>query len=222
MEQNVEVIQQQLQLLHKKIEEMHQRGESTHALLGELLMRIYSEYPGDVGCFWIYFLNYIQLEPYESIFLAPNVPHSYLSGDIVECMACSDNVVRAGLTPKLKDVGTLVNMLDYTPGTVGDNMFRPATSGYVTTFNPPVDDFSVKMIKLPRGELSEFVVDAVNGPSILLVVCGEAVAHVGDKNNSLSLRRGTVCFVACGCAVTLTEISSESDVVIFQAYCQLT
>lgn len=28
-------------------------------------------------------------------------------------MACSDNVVRAGLTPKFKDVDTLVSMLTY-------------------------------------------------------------------------------------------------------------
>ena len=29
-------------------------------------------------------------------------------------MACSDNVVRAGLTPKFKDVATLCDMLTYT------------------------------------------------------------------------------------------------------------
>ena len=38
----------------------------------------------------------------------------YLSGDCVEVMACSDNVVRAGLTPKLRDVPTLCSMLAYT------------------------------------------------------------------------------------------------------------
>jgi mannose-6-phosphate isomerase len=31
-----------------------------------------------------------------------------------QCMACSDNVVRAGLTPKLKDVDTLCSMLTFT------------------------------------------------------------------------------------------------------------
>ena len=39
--------------------------------------------------------------------------HAYISGDVVECMAASDNVVRAGLTPKFKDVTTLVSMLTY-------------------------------------------------------------------------------------------------------------
>ena len=35
-------------------------------------------------------------------------------------MACSDNVVRAGLTPKFKDVDTLLDMLNYV-GEPGEN-----------------------------------------------------------------------------------------------------
>jgi mannose-6-phosphate isomerase class I len=35
------------------------------------------------------------------------------AGDCVEIMALSDNVVRAGLTPKFKDVRTLCDMLHY-------------------------------------------------------------------------------------------------------------
>ena len=31
----------------------------------------------------------------------------------MECMINSDNVVRGGLTPKLKDVDTLVSMMPY-------------------------------------------------------------------------------------------------------------
>lgn len=38
----------------------------------------------------------------QAMYLAANVPHAYLSGEAVECMATSDNVVRAGLTPKLR------------------------------------------------------------------------------------------------------------------------
>jgi mannose-6-phosphate isomerase len=33
-----------------------------------------------------------------------NIPHCYLQGELVECMINSDNVVRGGLTGKLKDV----------------------------------------------------------------------------------------------------------------------
>ena len=43
----------------------------------------------------------------QAIYLAANVPHAYISGELVECMATSDNVIRAGLTPKLRWVSLL-------------------------------------------------------------------------------------------------------------------
>jgi mannose-6-phosphate isomerase len=64
-------------------------------------------------------------------------------------MACSDNVVRAGLTSKYKDVETLCNMLTY--------VCEPATAkclhgiqedDYTLRFCPPVPDFSVAKINV--------------------------------------------------------------------------
>lgn len=78
-----------------------------------VFVRIYEQYPDDVGCWMIYILNYVQLQPGEALFLRDSEPHAYISGEGVEIMACSDNVVRAGLTPKWKDVPTLINMLTY-------------------------------------------------------------------------------------------------------------
>lgn len=60
-------------------------------------------------------------------------------------MACSDNVVRAGLTPKFIDVPTLCEMLDYTCRPARDNLYTPlpGTTDRETLFNPPVPDFTV-------------------------------------------------------------------------------
>ena len=41
------------------------------------------------------------------------VPHCYLQGELMEIMVNSDNVVRGGLTPKLKDKATLCDILPY-------------------------------------------------------------------------------------------------------------
>lgn len=49
-------------------------------LHASLLERLYSDFPGDVGCFGIYFFNFIIMQPGEAIYLGPNVPHAYLSG----------------------------------------------------------------------------------------------------------------------------------------------
>lgn len=69
----------------------------------------------------------------------------------MECMACSDNVVRAGLTPKYKDVETLCEMLNYQPSTAKENIF-PSSEDPVdpcaAVFNPPVLDFSVTRIQV--------------------------------------------------------------------------
>jgi mannose-6-phosphate isomerase len=69
-----------------------------------------------VGIFCPFLLNAVVLEVGDAIFLPANEPHAYLSGDCIECMAASDNVVRAGLTPKFRDVSVLVEMLTYRTG----------------------------------------------------------------------------------------------------------
>ena len=48
--------------------------------VSEVVVRLYSQFPGDVGCFCVYFLNLIRLLPGEAIFLNANMPHAYLSG----------------------------------------------------------------------------------------------------------------------------------------------
>lgn len=79
----------------------------------ELALRLEKQYPGDIGVLSLFFLNYIKLCPGEAVYLDADVPHAYLSGEIVECMAASDNVVRAGFTPKYIDTETLCSMLTY-------------------------------------------------------------------------------------------------------------
>jgi mannose-6-phosphate isomerase len=79
----------------------------------DLMLRLNEQYPGDIGVFSPLFTNYVRLQPGQSFFIGANELHAYISGECVECMALSDNVVRAGLTPKLKDCETLCQMLTY-------------------------------------------------------------------------------------------------------------
>lgn len=79
--------------------------------------------------------------------------HSSLSPDCIECMACSDNTVRAGLTPKYIDVNTLCEMLSYTPGPAASKIFPCVQDGsdpLVHCYDPPVPDFSVMRIEVSR------------------------------------------------------------------------
>ena len=79
----------------------------------QLVLRLEKQYPNDIGVISAFFFNYVKLAPGEALYLDANEPHAYLYGECVECMATSDNVVRAGLTPKYRDVETLCSMLTY-------------------------------------------------------------------------------------------------------------
>lgn len=58
----------------------------------------------------------VHLKGGQAIYLPANEPHAYLAGELVECMAASDNVIRAGLTPKFKHADVLCASLTYTTG----------------------------------------------------------------------------------------------------------
>jgi len=120
-------------------------GLAQPSALEQAILRIHVDYPGDVGVFCPYVLNHFVLAPGEAVFLGPNEPHAYLAGDCVECMATSDNVVRAGLTPKLRDTPTLLAMLSYAvrepQALVGEERV-PGVVGYY----PPVQDFQVEVL----------------------------------------------------------------------------
>ena len=185
----------------------------------ELFLRLWEQYPGDVGCFVIYFVNHVRLEPGEAMFLGPNLIHAYLSGDCVECMACSDNVVRAGLTPKLIDVPTLCSMLEYKCLAAGDVLFKPeAETAATTVYNPPVPDFAVCRISLAAASGAEYPgVPKRGSASILLFVSGAGQYKVDEEQNPGRFKRGTVIFLAAGQQLHLQGEGEE--VLAFQAFC---
>lgn len=76
-----------------------------------LTLRLIEQYGlSDIGILFTQFLNILNLKRGESFVISPDEPHAYISGDLVEAMVSSDNVVRGGLTPKLKDTETLMEV----------------------------------------------------------------------------------------------------------------
>jgi mannose-6-phosphate isomerase len=65
----------QLQALVKRLGGQYAKGS-----LEELFLRLYQQYPNDIGCFGVFLFNYVCLKPGQAIFLAANEPHAYLSG----------------------------------------------------------------------------------------------------------------------------------------------
>ena len=84
-------------------------------------------------------------------------------------MAASDNVVRAGLTPKFRDVDTLTSMLTYLDGP--PRIFPGEEIGpNVRRYMPPVDEFMVDRVVL--GANAEAALPSTVGVSIILVLTG--------------------------------------------------
>ncbi|XP_053512801.1 mannose-6-phosphate isomerase isoform X2 [Artibeus jamaicensis] len=222
MKNEKKVVVEQLNLLVKRISQQVAAGNNVEDICGELLLQLHQQYPGDIGCFAIYFLNLLILKPGEAMFLEANVPHAYLKGDCVECMACSDNTVRAGLTPKFIDVPTLCDMLSYTPSPSKDRLFTPTRSRedpYLSLYNPPVPDFTVMKIEVP-GSVTEYKVLAVDSASILLMVQGTVTASTPTAQAVIPLQRGGVLFIGANESVSL-KLTVPEDLLIFRACCLL-
>ena len=149
--------------------------------------------------------------------------------DIIECMASSDNVVRAGFTPKFKDVPTLTSMLTYSYAPISEQKMHPVDYPYVvlnTTayssassailYDPPIEEFSVVKTDLNKpGAKATF--EAIQGPSIFICTKGHGKISVGPKVEEV--KEGYVFFVGATAEAVLE--SSADGFTTFKAFCEL-
>lgn len=208
-------------LLLKLLDRLSSADDSVKSKsLYDVLKTLHADYPGDVGCWAIYFLNYMELEPGQAIYLGPNIPHAYLDGDCVECMACSDNVVRAGLTPKFIDVPTLVEMLDYSSSPPALLLFEPKKEDDATiAWRPPVADFAVIRITITASSDSPYNTIIRASPSFFLVVSGHGTAC---DTEDIDLKPGTAIFMKASRQLTLKQAEDAiEDLVVYQAICNV-
>ena len=85
--------------------------ESDETKGNKLIKKLYDNYGLDSGLLISLFMNHLHKKKGESLFIDENSPHSYISGNCLELMSCSDNVIRLGLTPKLVDKENFVKIV---------------------------------------------------------------------------------------------------------------
>lgn len=143
-------------------------------------------YPCDAGVLVTLLLNHVVLAPGEAMFLDAGVIHAYTSGFGVEIMASSDNVVRAGLTPKHVDIPELMRITDFRP--MPAPLWSPLEEGAgAELFQPPVEDFSLEVAPLPTTAV------ATSGPRLVVVL--EGAAELSSAGRELALAQGESAFV---------------------------
>ncbi len=191
--------------------------------IANLILRLNEQFPKDVGLFCgCLLLNYVTLNPGEAVYMQANYPHAYISGDIIECMAASDNVVRSGFTPKFKDVPNLVKMLTYTYDPPSAQKMEPAQferasgEGLNKLYDPPIAEFSVLETQLDQGEKAQF--KGVEGPSIVIVTKGNGTISLTNGDVNLEAKMGYVFYIAPG-----SEVSYEGTTngfTTYRAFCE--
>ncbi len=188
-------------------------------------------HPADVGVLLSLLLHLVTLRPGEAVYLGARHLHAYLSGVAVEVMAASDNVLRAGLTPKHIDPSEVLRIVD--PHTLDSPRLEPrVVAPGLVEWQPPVTDFKLLRARL-RGEPGDEpyaaacpegqgVLDELGGsaetvhievpyPTVLVVVSGRARIERLDVEFAevASVARGQSLYVSAGEAI---ELSGAAEV----------
>lgn len=147
----------------QRISELIRRAVEANPLIRSLER----EYPDDAGVLAPLYMHFVELQPGEALVIPPLQPHCYLSGQAVECMASSDNVIRAGLTSKPRDLELFFALVQQDhPEPI---VIRPEVTGEFH-YQHPCLDFEV--VRLTNNS----DIDAKDG--ILVVLGGEGI--IGD------------------------------------------
>ncbi|BAE64955.1 unnamed protein product [Aspergillus oryzae RIB40] len=196
-----------------------------HGNLTDLILQLSEHYPYDVGLFAVLFMNHVCLSPGEALFVRSNELHAYLSGDGIECMASSANVVRAGFSRKTKDVDTLISMLkyEYLPPFIVRTptpYLRVAMSSQQSTsvlYESPAEEFNIIKTSLaPRSARANF--QAFRGPTVL--ICTQGSGKIGVADHAELIECGYVFFVGAGAEIFI-QSSSEEPLILFQSFCEI-
>jgi mannose-6-phosphate isomerase len=170
--------------------------------------KAFEQYGNDKGIFSIYFYNLVHLKKGEAIYQEAGIPHAYLEGQNVEIMANSDNVFRAGLTPKHIDIDLLLSHLDFTP--IDPQVIKAQEKeSNLFVYKSPAKEFEVHQIDLESThQLS------LHSTSSECYFCLQGEVTITTEGQELSCSGGMSFFVEEGISYT---ISSIADCSLFRA-----
>jgi mannose-6-phosphate isomerase len=160
----------------------------------EWIYRLNMEYPGDIGALSPLFLNVVQLQPKEAMYIPSGELHAYLGGAGLELMANSDNVLRGGLTVKHIDLSELSNILDFSPH--APEILRPEDKGGALELIYPVkeEEFMLSALFL-HGNDSVYTSPVRRSAEIIICLKGEATIEDKGTGDILDIKKGMSMFI---------------------------
>ena len=191
-------------------------GDDTY--IPELIPRLAEQYdktdPGLLVA--LITMNYLVLQPGEGIFIPADGIHAYLAGDIIECMARSNNVLNTGFCPSAErnSADLFVSCLTFNPHSPAECMltaqpYKGSKSSKTTVYKPPMSEFNMLVTDL--GARDKETLAPVAGPAIFLATKGGATLRA--KGKEYTVGEGNVFFIGQG-----TEVELEGSAHGLQAH----
>jgi len=198
--------------LVEKVMSQLEKIETSELIPKDVIHHLAKSFPNDVGVLAPIFLNVLRLQPGQGLFVPPNVLHAYIDGDAVEIMNCSDNVIRAGLTPKLRDAELLCKLLFADESGASVNLGQPTKCKYTRIYQPVdrVRDFELTAVDLPPNQKTNL--DAFPVTSLLLCTAGSGNI---SSQNSLKIQPGQCILIPAGAKVEVS--TSDSNLTVYRA-----
>jgi len=193
-------------------------GKDTY--IKELIPRLTEQYdqtdPGHLVA--LITMNYLVLQPNECLSIPADGIHAYLSGDIIECMARSNNVLNTGFCPTAErsSAELFCSCLTFKPHTpedctVAGEKFPNSKNGKTTLFRPPMSEFNMLVTKLESGDKD--TLSPIDGPTMYIATSGDASMKANGQ--SFDMTEGTTWFIAPGVEV---ELESKKGALLHAAY----
>ncbi|OAN11671.1 mannose-6-phosphate isomerase [Photobacterium jeanii] len=167
---------------------IHYASQSEQPLF-TLITELAKQYPGDVGLFAPLLLNVITLEPGQAMFLDAETPHAYIKGTGLEIMANSDNVLRAGLTPKHMDVDELIACTRFVEKPYQDLLLTPIECEDMLEYPIPVDDFKFAIIQRAHQRI------IVSNSAEILLPLDDTLVLTHPDGESCVIEKGQSVFI---------------------------
>lgn len=143
----------------------------------QLLAQVSAAHPGDSGILFVLLMHHVVLKRGEALFVPAGEVHAYVEGMGLEVMLPSDNVIRAGLTPKHKDIQGFLELANFAPTENPQRVVAKAVESH-HTYQGFGAGFSVHALSPASAAFT------LGAPSVCFVERGEASVTDGSREST--------------------------------------
>ena len=208
--------------IYDKLSQLDKSKFGNDDQIPDLLPRLAEMYsPDDNGLLVaLICMNFYTFQAGDSIYIPADGIHAYLTGNIVECMARSNNMINTGFCPRAdRDPADLfVNALTFKQHDRDAPILKRedcefSENGKTTAFKPPLSEFEMMVTEMKAGDKES--IKPVNGPSILFCTSGKAKMKADGKEYTVN--EGYIYFIGKGVKV---EYEASEESAIYRPYAQ--